>query len=53
VPAIGEMRAHLEQAGLARQKWPEELHAVDDFPRTATGKVQKYILRRDIAARQI
>jgi acyl-CoA synthetase len=41
-----------ERAGLARQKWPEELHVLDDFPRTATGKVQKYILRRDIAARQ-
>src|SRR6266702_90562 len=52
VPTLGEMRAHLERAGLARPKWPEELHAVDDFPRTATGKVQKYILRRDIAARQ-
>ncbi len=52
VPAIGEMRAHLERAGLARQKWPEELRVVDDFPRTATGKVQKYVLRRDIAARQ-
>jgi acyl-CoA synthetase len=49
---IDEMREHLERAGLARQKWPEELHAVDDFPRTASGKVQKYILRRDIAAQQ-
>jgi len=46
------MRDHFERAGLARQKWPEELHVLDDFPRTATGKVQKYILRRDIAARQ-
>ena len=29
-------------AGVARQKWPEELHEVDDFPRTASGKVQKF-----------
>jgi acyl-CoA synthetase (AMP-forming)/AMP-acid ligase II len=35
----------LETAGLARQKWPEELRFVDDFPRTASGKVQKYVLR--------
>ncbi|GAA2402004.1 AMP-binding protein [Actinomadura vinacea] len=51
-PTIDGMRAHLERAGLARQKWPEELHAVEDFPRTASGKVQKYVLRRNIAARQ-
>jgi acyl-CoA synthetase len=51
VPTLGEMRTHLERAGLARQKWPEELHTVADFPRTASGKVQKFILRRDIAAR--
>ncbi|TDD86049.1 AMP-dependent synthetase [Actinomadura darangshiensis] len=50
-PAIGEMRAHLEGAGLARQKWPEELHVVEDFPRTPSGKVRKFLLRRDIAAR--
>jgi acyl-CoA synthetase (AMP-forming)/AMP-acid ligase II len=33
----------------ARQKWPEEAHAVDDFPRTASGKVQKFVLRKNIA----
>ena len=42
VPTLDEVRAHFERAGLARQKWPEELHAVDDFPRTASGKVQKF-----------
>ncbi|MFI0350320.1 AMP-binding protein [Actinomadura sp. 9N407] len=51
-PGIEAMRTHLERAGLARQKWPEELSAVDDFPRTASGKVQKFVLRRDIAAQQ-
>jgi non-ribosomal peptide synthetase component E (peptide arylation enzyme) len=45
------MRVHLEGAGLARQKWPEELRIVQEFPRTASGKVQKFVLRRDIAAR--
>src|SRR4029079_8309752 len=28
----------LAAIGLARQKWPEELRIVDDFPRTAAGK---------------
>ena len=51
-PTLAELRAYLESAGLARQKWPEELHEVPDFPRTASGKVQKYLLRREIAARQ-
>jgi acyl-CoA synthetase len=49
-PTLTELRAHLARAGLARQKWPEELHTVPEFPRTASGKVQKFVLRRDIAA---
>ncbi|WP_046731357.1 AMP-binding protein [Streptomyces humi] len=51
MPELAEMRAHFERAGLARQKWPEELHEVADFPRTASGKVQKFRLRQDIAVR--
>jgi acyl-CoA synthetase len=52
-PGLGEIRARLEQAGLARQKWPEEVHVVADFPRTPSGKVQKFVLRRAIASHQI
>jgi len=33
---------------LARQKWPEELRVVDDLPRTASGKVQKFVLREQL-----
>jgi acyl-CoA synthetase (AMP-forming)/AMP-acid ligase II len=51
-PTMEQLRKHFERAGLARQKWPEELHLVDDFPRTASGKVQKYVLRSNIAACQ-
>ncbi|MEU6261333.1 AMP-binding protein [Streptomyces sp. NPDC047043] len=51
LPILADMRAHFERAGLARQKWPEELHGVEDFPRTASGKVQKFRLRQDIAVR--
>ncbi|MFF3371808.1 AMP-binding protein [Streptomyces sp. NPDC002680] len=51
-PTLDEMRAHLDREGLARQKWPEELHVVDEFPRTASGKVQKFVLRKDIAGRK-
>ena len=36
---------------MARQKWPEELRLVDDFPRTASGKVQKFKVRAMVTAR--
>ena len=44
MPTLDEVRAHFKAAGVARQKWPEELHRVprQDFPRTASGKVQKF-----------
>ncbi|MGH9026301.1 MAG: AMP-binding enzyme, partial [Acidimicrobiia bacterium] len=44
-PDLAVVRDRLEQAGLARQKWPEELRVVDDFPRTPSGKIQKFALR--------
>ena len=44
-----DVRAHLAGVGLAKQKWPESLHAVEgDFPRTPSGKVQKYRLRQSL-----
>jgi acyl-CoA synthetase (AMP-forming)/AMP-acid ligase II len=47
-PTLSDVRDHLAAAGLARQKWPEELHAVDEFPRTPSGKVQKFRLRQQL-----
>jgi acyl-CoA synthetase (AMP-forming)/AMP-acid ligase II len=44
-PALDEVRTHLERSGLARQKWPEHVRVVDEFPRTPSGKVQKFVLR--------
>lgn len=32
LPGIEAVRAHFEAAGMARQKWPEQLVQVDDFP---------------------
>jgi acyl-CoA synthetase len=49
-PGLDEVRAHLKAAGLARQKWPEELRAVDELPRTPSGKVQKFVLRDRLRA---
>ena len=47
-PTLEQVRAHMEAAGLARQKWPESLREVVDFPRTPSGKVQKYVLRQQL-----
>ena len=47
-PSLDEVREHLTAAGLARQKWPESIYQVADFPRTASGKVQKFKLRQHL-----
>ncbi len=47
---LDAIKAHLAQTGLARQKWPEELRVVSDLPRTASGKVRKVDLRRELRA---
>jgi acyl-CoA synthetase (AMP-forming)/AMP-acid ligase II len=47
-PTLAELTAHLATLGMAKPKWPEELRLVDSFPRTASGKVQKYLLRKGV-----
>jgi acyl-coenzyme A synthetase/AMP-(fatty) acid ligase len=47
-PTLDEVREHFKSAEIAIQKWPEELHVADDFPRTASGKVQKFVVRQSI-----
>ena len=56
VPAAGhdamtldDIRGYLTGKGLAIQKVPERLVVIDQLPTTPTGKVQKNILRDDIA----
>lgn len=46
--ALTVITDHLKQVGLARQKWPEQLVIVDDFPRTATGKIRKTDVRAQL-----
>ena len=51
MPSPEQVRTYFEQAGMARQKWPEELLALpdgQDFPRTASGKVQKFRVRQTV-----
>jgi acyl-CoA synthetase (AMP-forming)/AMP-acid ligase II len=49
-PDLEAIKTHLEAAGLARQKWPEELRIVDELPRTPSGKIQKFVLRERLRA---
>jgi cyclohexanecarboxylate-CoA ligase len=44
-----EMVDYLEEQRIAKQKYPERLEVVDEFPRTASGKIQKNVLREEIA----
>ncbi|MFN8034808.1 MAG: AMP-binding protein [Acidimicrobiia bacterium] len=45
---LSEITDELDRIGIARQKWPEELRVVGDFPRTAAGKIRKVDLRRQL-----
>jgi acyl-CoA synthetase len=47
-PSLDVVRDHLARSGLARQKWPEEIRGIDEFPRTPSGKVQKFVLRQQL-----
>ena len=53
LPSIADVHAHFVDHCVAQQTWPEEIHQVDDFPRTSTGKVQEALLRKSIAEHQI
>jgi cyclohexanecarboxylate-CoA ligase len=48
---IEAMREYLLGQGLAIQKVPERVEIVEALPMTATGKIQKHVLRADIAAK--
>lgn len=46
---LGELCAFLDQRGLMKQKWPERLVVVDDFPLMGLGKVAKSKLVEQIS----
>ncbi|WP_211279270.1 class I adenylate-forming enzyme family protein [Mycobacterium europaeum] len=48
-PTLDELCIFLDERGLMKQKWPERLVIVDDFPMTGLGKVAKAELARQIA----
>jgi cyclohexanecarboxylate-CoA ligase len=47
-PTLETINEDLKAKGVATQKLPERLEVVPDFPMTATGKIQKHVLRQEI-----
>jgi cyclohexanecarboxylate-CoA ligase len=45
---MATMQQFLKEKGVAKQYWPEHLEIVEDFPRTPSGKIQKFRLREMI-----
>jgi cyclohexanecarboxylate-CoA ligase len=50
-PTLAEVAEHLTAQGLSRRKLPERLEIVEDFPRTASGKILKRELRERLSGR--
>ena len=46
---LDRIRAHLAAEGVAKHFWPERLEILAEMPRTATGKIQKFVLRERAA----
>lgn len=44
-----EILQFLKENELAKQKWPERVEFINEFPMTASGKIKKHVLRKDIA----
>ena len=44
-----DLRTYLTGHGVAIQKTPEKVISLGNLPMTATGKVQKHVLRKQVA----
>ncbi len=45
VLTLADVQRHLGSRGMAKQYWPERVEVVPELPKTASGKIQKYVLR--------
>ncbi|MCY3967571.1 MAG: AMP-binding protein, partial [bacterium] len=48
-PSVAELVDHFQQLGVSKQKTPEKVIEVADFPRTPSGKLKKSELRKQIS----
>lgn len=47
-PVLDDITSFLDEAGLAKFKWPERLELIDELPRSPGGKIQKTELQDNI-----
>lgn len=47
--SLEELQQFLAGKGVAKPYWPERLEVLEDLPRTASGKIQKFVLRDQFA----
>ncbi|HEX4016060.1 MAG TPA: AMP-binding protein [Frankiaceae bacterium] len=48
-PTLADLTAFLAGFEVAKQKYPERLELVPELPKTQSGKIQKFLLRQEIA----
>ena len=46
---LAAMQAYLEQAKVAKPFWPERVETIAELPRTASGKLQRFVLKQQAA----
>lgn len=49
--SLEEMAAFFSRKRVAKYKYPEHIVVIEKLPRTASGKIQKFLLRKDIMRR--
>lgn len=47
--SLEKLQAFLAEKGIAKPYWPERVEIIDEFPRTPSGKIQKFQLRNLIS----
>jgi len=45
---LSELKRYLDECKVSKTYWPERVELIDDLPRTASGKVQRFVLK-DVA----
>ena len=48
---LEDLLDYLKANQIPKWQWPERVEIIDALPRTDSGKIKKYVLRKDIAKR--
>lgn len=48
-PTLEDLTGYLSSLGVAKHFWPERLEVRSALPKTASGKIQKFVLREELA----